>query len=99
MVEKYQQTNKASIAGNELAVEPLLYLAALAKVLEAELVGRNRTLQLVHRICATSTTSSSSGNVRQVSLGWFGKYSFGKIWSTFLFLFVPVYHCSTLPSW
>ena len=38
MVHKYQQTNQASIAGNELAVEPLLYLAALAKVLEAELV-------------------------------------------------------------
>ena len=91
MVQKYQQTNQASIAGNELAVEPLLYLAALAKVLEAELVVlRNRTL--VHRICATSTTSSSYGNVRQVSLGWLGKYSFGKIWSTFLFLFIPVYH-------
>ena len=71
MVEKYRQTNKASIAGNELPVEPLLHLAALAKVFEAELVVlRNRTL--VHRICATSTTSSSSGNVRQVSLGWFG---------------------------
>ena len=49
MVEKYRQTNKASIAGNELPVEPLLHLAALAKVFEAELVVlRNRTL--VHRI-------------------------------------------------
>ena len=55
MVEKYRQTNKASIAGNELAVEPLLYLAALAKVFEPELVVlRNRTL--VHRICTKSST-------------------------------------------